>query len=570
MAVIARYVALSLVLVTAILYLAPLSSLHSDDSSNTHGLSHASLAAVLQWSRDAHGHVRLPVPKALLNAVRIWEGADRGDEGDLLVQQEPEPPPLPPSRRPRPAGGGGGGHGRGRSRERDGAARGAESASPASKFKLRFKPSPTPGPPVRDPFPLLSSPNGGHGRLKLPLKPPGPNDPKRRGTKSTKLPGEATPLFIGFTRNWPLLLQCVVSYIAAGWPAEDIYVVENTGVMRSNEQGNLTLQNPFYLNHTQLAMLGVNVIVTPTLLTFSQLQNFYVWTALQKGWPAFFWSHQDVVVFSYENITSTTNTDTNASGSSDTTDTSPMDHPPQTFHTLYERCLLVLRYLQQPTTPRWANHFFAYDHLTLTNVAAVLEVGGWDAHIPFYAADCDMYDRLLWAGFWQAETPAGIVFDVSTTFDDLAGLLRLPGVVASVRGLAEDDEDEEGETNDSLKGSDTDQDQQVLRTGETWDRLVALGARMQAHKQREAGVDRLSWQTLQRGGQGEPFYRDPDGFDRGIWLLVETGRQVFAEKWGHRGCDILDRGLKGQDAWRVEKDWDVDDEGEEGPGRATW
>ena len=40
---------------------------------------------------------------------------------------------------------------------------------------------------------------------------------------------EKTPLLIGFTRNWPLLLQCVSSYIAAGWPPSDIFVVENTG-----------------------------------------------------------------------------------------------------------------------------------------------------------------------------------------------------------------------------------------------------------------------------------------------------------------------------------------------------
>jgi hypothetical protein len=67
-------------------------------------------------------------------------------------------------------------------------------------------------------------------------------------------------LFVGFTRNWPQLLQCVVSYIAAGWPPEDIHVVENTGAMHANREGELTLQNPFYLNHTQLAMLGVKVI----------------------------------------------------------------------------------------------------------------------------------------------------------------------------------------------------------------------------------------------------------------------------------------------------------------------
>jgi hypothetical protein len=57
-----------------------------------------------------------------------------------------------------------------------------------------------------------------------------------------------------------------VSYIAAGWPPEDIYVVENTGVMFANKEGKLTLQNPFYLNHTQLELLGVNVIIVSVSL----------------------------------------------------------------------------------------------------------------------------------------------------------------------------------------------------------------------------------------------------------------------------------------------------------------
>lgn len=73
-------------------------------------------------------------------------------------------------------------------------------------------------------------------------------------------PTGVAPLLIGFTRNWPLLLQCVSSYIAAGWPAEEIYVIENTGVMDANERGLLGLQNPFFMNSTQLGMLGVTVI----------------------------------------------------------------------------------------------------------------------------------------------------------------------------------------------------------------------------------------------------------------------------------------------------------------------
>jgi hypothetical protein len=232
------------------------------------------------------------------------------------------------------------------------------------------KPPREPSLPVPDPFPLLSQ------------YPP----PKRsllRGPKVNRPPyrhySKPTPLLVGFTRNWPQLLQCVVSYIAAGWPPEDIHVVENTGVMHANRDGNLTLQNPFYLNHTQLDMLGVNVIIvrallsflsvlltdkyrlqTPTLLTFAQLQNFYLWyvtvntpmdsysylqtarTALSKDWPHFFWTHQDLLVFSYES------TDT----------TIPNPHLPRS---LYRNAVAVLRFLSTTNAPKWAHHFFDYD-----------------------------------------------------------------------------------------------------------------------------------------------------------------------------------------------------------------
>ena len=77
-------------------------------------------------------------------------------------------------------------------------------------------------PPVKDPFPRLSSSEA------VPLIPKW-NVPKKDLHKQYGLE-YAPPLFIGFTRSWPILLQAVVSYITAGWPAGQIYVIENTGV----------------------------------------------------------------------------------------------------------------------------------------------------------------------------------------------------------------------------------------------------------------------------------------------------------------------------------------------------
>lgn len=58
------------------------------------------------------------------------------------------------------------------------------------------------------------------------------------------------------------------------------------------------------------------------------------------------------------------------------------------------------------------------------------------------------------------------------------------------------------------------------------------------------------------GGQGEPFFRDLEGFEKGILIWIDFGRDMFAEKWGKGPCDLREAGLEEQDAWRVVKDWE--------------
>ena len=287
-------------------------------------------------------------------------------------------------------------------------------------------------------------------------------------------------------------------------------------------------------------------------MTFAQLQNFFLWTALQNDWTDFFWSHQDVLVFSYEDETLPV---------ADSTEPIP--------YSLYSRAVGTLRYLQQPDVQPWANHFFAYDHLTLVHRDAILAAGGWDTHIPFYATDCDMYDRLLWAGYWQGETAIGVILDVSTVLKDIAALFRLPGVHATFVGdpgpgkLGEGEEtgEDQRQLEKMLKQKEKAQKKLVEKQGETWEHLVEVGKRMRDIKYIDGGGWRNNWQQKQAGGKGEPFYRDPDGFQAGIQMFIETGRRVFAEKWGHRGCDIVQMGIKAEDAWRLENDWDPETEG---------
>lgn len=372
----------------------------------------------------------------------------------------------------------------------------------------KYKPTPTPKPPVTDHFARAAYAQSPADLPPVPSwnAPPSPHV------------NESTPLFIGFTRTWELLQQCVVSYITAGWPPEDIYVVENTGTMNANQLGQLTLQNPFYIDYRRLTeVLGVNVLTTPTLFTFAQLQNFYLYTAISHGWDHFFWGHMDAAVLSNE-----------AYEDPDTGE----------YKSLYMRCVDDIQDARR-TSPQpddkgrlggWAIRFHAYDTLAMVNVSAFQHVGGWDTMIPYYGTDCDMHSRLFMSGFKQGETPVGRIFDVVASIEDVELFYRRkptsPG--ADMTAIPpEDERGSEGWTNlrDKLQNLDN-----LKHTG-----------------------DRLRWQGAQAGGQGEPYYRDARGFQQSLDMWTEQGKKIMAEKWGHRGCNLA--GLKFEDAWLVEHDW---------------
>ena len=66
---------------------------------------------------------------------------------------------------------------------------------------------------------------------------------------------------------------------------------------------------------------------------------------------------------------------------------------------------------------------------------------------------------------------------------------------------------------------------------------------------------RNSWQLQQRGGQGEPFHYDADGWEKALQMTIEAGAKIMEEKWGHKGCNLREVGLGEGDGWRVEHDW---------------
>lgn len=431
-------------------------------------------------------------------------------------------------------------------------------ATKASKPTPKYKPEPTyTPPPVKDPFPLLTH--------SAPPLIPKWNRPREGLHKEYDLP-IAPPLLIGFTRTWPILLQAVVSYITAGWPPEQIYVIENTGVHMANMRGQLTLQNPFYLNHTQLNKLGVNIIQTPVLLNFAQLQNFFLDLATKNDWPYYFWSHQDVLTLSYEEGREGLTPRYNETG----------------YKTVYE---LACHWLDdaRKNDDHWAVRFFAYDHLALVNPQAYEAVGGWDTLIPYYLTDCDMHSRLLMANYTMIEKPAGTVTDTSTALEDLIVLYRDPNTKPDLTDpnppAPPPEESEKAESSkhpaekenkakkDTTTGANktnakrSPSSEEEREKAKLYDQNLAyywdlrhVSDRMFWYKHGDRG--RNTWQQGQHGGQGEPFYYPADGLAEGIDVLTEAGREVYRRKWGHRDCDLMEgAGLRLGDQWKVEKDW---------------
>lgn len=376
-----------------------------------------------------------------------------------------------------------------------------------------YKPSSHARPPIVDNFPLAAS-----AKVAADL----PSIPVWNLTPDPHVE-ENTPVFIGFTRNWRLLQQTVVSYIVAGWPPGDIYVVENTGTMHSNRDNLLTLQNPFYLDYTRLtAIFGINVISTPTLLTFAQLQNFYTYTAVEKGWEHYFWGHMDVVAVSDEEFAA------------------------EPYLSIYSRAVNALRKTTEPDYGPLATLWFAYDKLALVRTKAFLEVGGWDTTIPFYMTDCDMHERLFMREYKIEEVAVGKIWDVSTSLDDLA-TLYWRGSKSSKAKREEANATVEAKAVSSAE-----------RNSPLYQDLLRTLDEMQNYKGSNSD-GRNTWQARQRGGQGEPFYRDPEGFEQAVQMTMELGRKVYEQKWGRDRCDLRDAGMVEEDAWKVVVGWEKPD-----------
>lgn len=206
------------------------------------------------------------------------------------------------------------------------------------------------------------------------------------------------------------------------------------------------------------------------------------------------------------------------------------------YKSLYMRAVDALRETLDPAWGPLATRWYSYDKLALVRTQAFVDIGGWDTMIPFYMTDCDMHERLWMRKFRIEGADAGRVWDVHTSLDNLERLYKRggdpPQATAKREGAPE-----------------------VQRNSAAYQELVHSLNVMQNLKMNAEG-GRNTWQGRQRGGQGEPFYRDPEGFEKGIWMWMDFGRDVFTEKWGRGPCDLREAGLVEEDAWRLVKDWE--------------
>ena len=214
----------------------------------------------------------------------------------------------------------------------------------------------------------------------------------------------------------------------------------------------------------------------------------------------------------------------------DTTIISPEDYRDSSNNTYKSAYTRAIDSLEKTKGEKWGMVWYHYDHLALVNTEAYLDVGGWDTQIPFYKTDCDMHERLFMKGYKAIDVDVGMIWDVGSTVGDL-------------RIFYERDDEMNGEAYKKLLTElDTLQHRKIAD-----------------HEHNTANMGRNAWQAAQKGGKGEPFYRDPEGFGEAVKMWQGYGMDVFHAKWGYPECGLRDIGLVEEDMWRVEKDWHTEE-----------
>ena len=144
-------------------------------------------------------------------------------------------------------------------------------------------------------------------------------------------------------------------------------------------------------------------------------------------------------------------------------------------------------------------------------------IGAWDNFIPYYASDCDAYSRLALHGYTKDDVRAGYIFDITRTVGDVESKF-FPG------------------PNDRDKLNSL--------------RFQALLGELKALQDEKPENARNKWQGDRKGGQGDPWTYDPDGFQKMWWETASFGRELYKKKWGTEECRLDENGVKLKDAFQ--------------------
>lgn len=130
---------------------------------------------------------------------------------------------------------------------------------------------------------------------------------------------------------------------------------------------------------------GVDVrcesIDPPVPLTFSQTQNLMLAVAQGRRVPFYLFMHNDA------------------------------EAGPDTIERLYQMAM------QECSKGKWGAIFTSYDALAAFNTEAMSAIGGWDAMLSWYLADCDTYRRLRLAGYPILDSNLPVTHEPSQTLN---------------------------------------------------------------------------------------------------------------------------------------------------------
>lgn len=174
-----------------------------------------------------------------------------------------------------------------------------------------------------------------------------------------------------------------------------------------------------------------------------------------------------------------------------------------------------------------------FDYLSLVNVEAWKAVGQWDVFIPYYATDCDAYERARMMGYSTDEVEAGYIFDIADTVAEPEAKFFQGSFLAA------------GSENHTIPHVEVRTELNSTRFNVLKEELRAL-----EKQKKNNGSGRNTWQNRQKGGKGENWTYDPKGFQVAWWDMAQAGRQIYASKWGTSSCDLRKENKKIADMWR--------------------